>query len=380
MMRRAAMIVLGAAIVTIANGPALGLADRESAQNQSPPTAAPIDTKRILATVQGVPFHGTVLVAQGDRIVFERAFGTVRPGSNAPHRLGQIWRWASITKQVAATIAMQEVAAGRLDLDRPLLTYLPDSPSPFADRITPRMLMQHVSGLRHTDDAPPEIDGWPRFYSAPLNSADTGARWCQGPTDRAPPASFRYGDCDFIVLGAVLEAITHKPFARLVQERIARPLGLRTVGVFPARARTVPGFDGDRPESTAFRIENYGAAGAMFGSTHDMLTFDRALMTGRLLPAAQRGIMWTGKPEYGFAALGQWVFETPIKGCAKDVQIVERRGFIGGIAMRNLIIPDRDMVIIMTSNRSSADATFGEIWQQAGLSHDVLAAALCPAT
>ena len=47
--------------------------------------------------------------------------------------------------------------------------------------------------------------------------------------------------------------------------------------------------------------------------------------------------------------------------------------------LRNIILPDLDMVMIMTSNRAEADADFGEIWQQRGISHDVLAAALCPA-
>ena len=45
--------------------------------------------------------------------------------------------------------------------------------------------------------------------------------------------------------------------------------------------------------------------------------------------------------------------------------------------LRNIILPDQDMVIIMTSNRAEAEAAFGEIWQQAGITHDVLRAALC---
>jgi D-alanyl-D-alanine carboxypeptidase len=59
------------------------------------------------------------------------------------------------------------------------------------------------------------------------------------------------------------------------------------------------------------------------------------------------------------------------------VRIVERRGFIGGVVLRNIILPDLDVVIIMTSNRAEAEAAFGEIWQQAGITHDVMRAALC---
>jgi hypothetical protein len=41
------------------------------------------------------------------------------------------------------------------------------------------------------------------------------------------------------------------------------------------------------------------------------------------------------------------------------------------------MLPDLDVVIIMTSNRAEAEAAFGEIWQQAGITHDVMRAALC---
>ncbi|OYU35060.1 MAG: serine hydrolase [Novosphingobium sp. PASSN1] len=354
-----------------------------SAAAESPAPA--LDGARISAAVKAADLAGTVLIAQGDRILFERAYGAVEPNGTAPHHLGKVWRWASVSKQVTATLAMQEVAAGRLDLDQPITRYLPQSRAPHADTLTARMLMQHVSGLRHADDfARPEMDGWTTFYTAPLGSAETGVTWCEGPTgkpDKAPPADFRYGDCDFILMGAVLEAITGKTYAALVAERIAGPLGLRALGVFPTTRRTVPGFDQGKPESRFFHLENFGPAGALYGTTHDLLAFDRALMTGKLVPPAQRAVMWTGEPRYGYAALGQWAFEAALKGCdGAGVQIIERRGFIGGVVLRNIILPELDMVLIMTSNRASAEATFGEIWQQAGLTHDVLAAALCKAS
>jgi hypothetical protein len=101
-------------------------------------------------------------------------------------------------------------------------------------------------------------------------------------------------------------------------------------------------------------------------------------MTGKLIPEAQRAQMWDGKGEYGFAALGQWAFSVPLKDCGNTpVRIIERRGFIGGVVLRNIILPDLDMVIIMTANRAEAEAAFGEIWQQAGITHDVMRAALC---
>jgi D-alanyl-D-alanine carboxypeptidase len=255
---------------------------------------------------------------------------------------------------------------------------LPDSKAPYANRITTRMLMQHISGLPRTEEAPVGKDDWSTFYSVDLDSPATGRTWCEGPTTREPGAEFFYGDCDFIMTAAVIEATSGKPYAKLIAERIAQPLGLTSLGVFPRAGPTMAGFAEGKPESTAFRLENFGGAGAVFGTTRDLLAFDRALMTGKLISQAQRDDMWDGKPQYGYAALGQWSFSAPLKDCSDvPVRIVERRGFIGGVVLRNIILPDLDMVIIMTANRAEAEAAFGEIWQQAGITHDVMRAALC---
>lgn len=356
------------------------LSAQSAAQPAPRPVPQPVSAARVTPVLDAAKLAGTVLIAQGDRIVYERAFGPVDPAGGAAHRLGQVWRYASVTKQWTATIAMQEVAAGRLDLDTPIKRYLPTSAAPFADKITPRMLMQHISGVPRTEDGPIVADGWSSFYTVPLGDRRTGVPFCEGPTDRAPPAEFHYGDCDFILMGAVLEKITGKTYATLVQERIAVPLKLKSVGLFPRATPSVVGFEGGKRESQQFRLENFGPAGALYGTTHDLLRFDRALMTGKLLPDAQREVMWTGDPKLGFAAFGQWAFSSPIKGCGPaPVRFIERRGAIGGVVLRNIIMPELDVVLIMTSNRAEADAEFGEIWQQRGISHDVLAAALCPA-
>jgi D-alanyl-D-alanine carboxypeptidase len=341
----------------------------------SPPL---IDNDAVTAALDPIKAPGTVLIARGDTIVYERAFGLVDPQGSAEHVLGQTWRWASVTKQVTATIAMQEVVAGRLDLDAPIIRYLPDSKAPFASRITSRMLMQHISGLPRMEEGPIGRDGWSTFYMVDRDSPETGRAYCEGPTTREPGSGFFYGDCDFIMMTAIIEATSGEPYATLIAERIAQPLGLTSVGLFPRAEPTVAGFSEGKPETSAFRLENFGGAGALYGTTRDLLAFDRALLTGKLIPEAQRAQMWDGKPEYGMAALGQWSFSSPLKDCGDTpVRIVERRGFIGGVVLRNIILPDLNMVIIMTSNRAEAEAAFGEIWQQAGITHDVMRAALC---
>jgi hypothetical protein len=72
-----------------------------------------------------------------------------------------------------------------------------------------------------------------------------------------------------------------------------------------------------------------------------------------------------------------WSFPAKLAGCAQPVQLVERRGHIGGIQVRNILIPVRGMAVIAFAN--SPGTEFGEVWQAKGLTHDLLSAALCPA-
>jgi D-alanyl-D-alanine carboxypeptidase len=57
--------------------------------------------------------------------------------------------------------------------------------------------------------------------------------------------------------------------------------------------------------------------------------------------------------------------------------LVERRGDVGGIQVRNIIAPDAGVAVLVFTNNAEFD--FGEIWQGQGFSHDLLAAALCGA-
>lgn len=338
-----------------------------------------------LAAVQASGFAGRVLVARGDHVIMRAEFGEPRgvpdtqPNAQGMYGANMIWPWASVTKQVTATLVMQEVARGRLALDAPAARYLPGLggrlPSP-----TLRELLQHRSGLRNPDDSAPDTlsftwKGKPGFYSI----GPTGVRWCLAARG-APGGAWRYNNCDYIVLGAVLEHVTGKKLNALFRDRIATPLGMTSSGFArdPSAPRDIfsPGFYAGPTTQETLILARFGAAGALMGTEGNLLAFDRGLLTGKLLPATARATMWAGDPKLGYMALGQWVFEAPLKGCAKPVRIVERRGEIGHFEVRNILLPDRDMAVIAFTNRANFD--FGEIWQGKGLSYDLLSAVACP--
>lgn len=351
-------------------------------QAQVPSMPAPDTPARLQQVVDAARaqgFAGEVLVADADRVWFEQAVGLAQRQPDVAHKPGAVWRWGSVSKQVTVTLAMQQVDAGRLSLDDTLAQRWPAFQAPNAAQITVRHLMQHVSGLAHPDNSPRDAEGVWSFYRRQGPPWQPEAlRFCAGPATAVPGERFRYGDCDTLVLAGLLEHITGQPIRQLMQERLAKPLGLRSLRLNEGRthAMAVPMDASGQPVPQPV-MATYGAAGAMEGTARDLLAFNRALLAGRVVSAASRQAMWTGEPKWGYAALGVWAFTTPIAGCAEPVDLVERRGYVGGIQARSIIAPARGVSVVMFSN--SADFDFGEIWQGQGMSHDVLAAALCAA-
>ena len=328
--------------------------------------------RKRLDTVALPGFTGEIVVDEG-RGAITSAF--TRPGAEKSGV--KRWRWASVTKQVVAVLIMQEVARGRIALDAPASRYLKGATIPGGDAVTVRRLLNHSSGLFDPDEGPKNAAGdviaYLRTGPRPQRGLDPA---CLQPSGRAV-GTFRYNNCDYVLAGAILEQVTGQSLARLVQQRIARPLGLITLAMTKPGAGAVDvGYDAKGASDANIDPGRYGSAGNLAGSAEDMAAFGRALVDGKLLPAAARAEMWQGDPALGYAALGQWSFPADLRQCPAPVAIIERRGAIGNVQVRHLIAPERGLVVVMITDNGAFD--FGEIWQGQGPSHDVLAALLCP--
>lgn len=327
--------------------------------------------KRIDAVIEasGLKQGGEVIVSRFDKLYYKGRWGADILAARGK------WRFASVTKQIVATLVMQEVAAGRIDLDKPVATYLPGFKSPNAAKVTVRQLLRHQSGLPNPDDTAAAPDAIPAYDTRGYTgSRDPLTGYCAGPVKGAPGGNWEYNNCDYIVAGALLEAVTGQTWQRLVRQRLASPLGMLSTGAFPTPLPVAGGTIASKPDSE-IDLTAFDASAGLYGSAFDLWRFDRALMTGKLLPDAQRAEMWDGQEKLGSIALGQWAFSAKLKGCDYPTKIVERRGQIGGVQVRNFILPEWDVVVIVFANRAEQD--FGEVWQGKGLSYDLLSAGVC---
>lgn len=331
-------------------------------------SAGPQEIDRVVKA-NGLDKGGEVIVSRFDKIGYHERFGSAIYAARGK------WRWASVTKQIVATLVMQEVAAGRIDLDKPVATYLPGFRSPNAGLVTVRQLLRHQSGLPNPDDTAATPDAVPAYDTRGYTgSRDPLTGYCAGPVKRAPGGNWEYNNCDYVVAGALLEAVTGQPWQRLMRARLFGPLAMTSSGAYPAPGPSVIGTVGGQPD-TDYDPAAFGAAAGLYGSARDLWHFDRALMKGKLLPEKARAEMWDGQPKLGSIALGQWSFTAPLKGCPDPVRIVERRGQIGGVQVRNFILPEWDAVVIVFADRAEQD--FGEVWQGKGFSYELLSAGVC---
>ena len=335
-----------------------------------PPTPV-VDAVRERASKAG--FDGAILIGEANGSY------AITTSGNTPVAADAVWRWASITKQLTVVLAMQEVAAGRLDLDAPVSRYWPDWKAKNASTIKIRHLLLHNSGLPQPDQSTPDADSVPAFYrSSAVSPRVSAAEFCAGPPRAAAPSDFEYNNCDSIVLAEVLARVARKPFEKLLSDRFARKLKMKTFGMFRLSAtprlhvRPIGEFANLDP---LLNLGVYGGSGGAYGSIADLWKFDHALLTGKLVPEKERELMWSSTSENGFYGFFQWIYPAPLSGCDKPVRIVERQGLIGGIELRNYIFPETGRGVIMFSRKRPTE--LGDPWEGKGLAFDVLSTAIC---
>lgn len=334
----------------------------------------------VLDRLQGAGFSGTVISGDARALRFERSTGLARRMPDRANGPATVWPWASVTKQVTAMLVMQEVERGRIDLDQPLVRYLPDFKGPSGAQLTVRHLLRHTSGLPNPDATAP-LFGLPSFYvetgSRISHRARSAGLCAAGPT-AAPGQGFAYNNCDYLLLGALLEKLNGKPYAAIVAERIARPARLAGLAVAADRVSTsatgVVGYDRGVPAGPA-NLATLGAGGALVGTARDLFALDQLILRGKLLSPASMQVLWRGDPALGYAALGVWSFPATLAGCTGPVNLIERRGQFNGIQVRNLLAPDLGKALLVFVNEASF--SFGEIWQGNGASYELASAAFC---
>ncbi|GLY40488.1 serine hydrolase [Amycolatopsis sp. NBRC 101858] len=247
------------------------------------------------------------------------------PWTTADHVLSasDAFRMGSNTKTMVATVALQLVAEQRLRLTDPVGKWLPGL-VPNGDAITVRMLLGHTSGLFNYRNDPAVLRAFTGQDTRVWTPRELLAAAVRHDPLFAPGTDYAYSNTNYVALGLVAEKATGRTLGDLVRERIVAPLHLTKTylvegdtstlahGYEPDAAHIAPLLPAGTPAGTAFagparpagyvdttfvNASTQWAAGGMVSSAPDWARFDRALVSGELLPPALLKEMQTTRAE-----------------------------------------------------------------------------------
>jgi CubicO group peptidase (beta-lactamase class C family) len=302
---RAFPFVLCLSAVAVASQPSGATA---IAQNN--PEASLLDRIDALATGEANAglLSGVLLVARGDRILLQRAYGFASWELRVPVTTATRFGIASISKVMTEMLVDMLSAERRLDLDAPVSRYLGPFPAgPKGGPVTIRHLVNHRSGVPHrVTDA--------REETAHLHPSDIVERVRVKGLLFEPGAEELYSSAGFSCLARVIEAIEGKPFDAVLRDRILQPASMTTASgetgqqLMPQRA--LPhrlGASAGAVVVASAPYKNLGfltGAGAVYATAEDLLRFARALRQGVFGPegktriaesAGQKWRSWYGR-------------------------------------------------------------------------------------
>ncbi len=181
-------------------------------------------TKLIAYEMQNSSTPGlSIALVDDQRVVWAQGFGYADLEHKVPATAQTLYRVGSISKLFTDTAAMQLVEQGKLDIDRPLQTYLPNftikEHAADAAAITPRLLMTHHSGLPR-DWAKGFMTPEPATFTSVID--DIREEYAAYP----PREVFSYSNLGITLLGSAIQQLSGTAFADHVKQSVLMPMGM----------------------------------------------------------------------------------------------------------------------------------------------------------
>jgi CubicO group peptidase (beta-lactamase class C family)/D-alanyl-D-alanine dipeptidase len=230
----------------------------------------------------GIPAM-SIAIVEGDRLLYEKGFGSLaRRNNNRSATAETIYRVGSVSKLFTDIAIMQLVEEGKIDLDKPVSTYLPEfkPDNKSGKEITLRQLMSHRSGLIRE----PRLGSY--FDPDPPSLQKTVESLNGVPLTYEPGAKIKYSNAAIAVVGRVVEKVDGRPFPQAVRERVLKPLGMTASDFEPTAAvkknlaeAEMWSYHGKRFTAPTFELGE-SPAGCMYSNVQDLARFMKVVLAG----------------------------------------------------------------------------------------------------
>ncbi len=294
-------------------------------------------------------FNGSVLVAENGRVIYKKGLGWANMEWKVPNEADTKFRLASITKQFTAAAILQLVEQGKIKLDGTITDYLPDYRKDTGDRVTIHHLLNHTSGI-------PSYTSQPGFFANESRThykvADFVKKFASGDLEFEPGTKFVYNNSAYFLLGAIIEKVTGKPYAQVMQENIFEPAGMKNSGYdtsTPVIEKRAAGY-GKTPNGYVnapyLDMSLPYAAGSLYSTAEDLYLWDQALHGDKILSVKSKDLMV--KPhleDYGYGVTSRGLM---LSDKTTSIPVVRHSGGIHGFST-NIVrfVQDRHLIVLL---------------------------------
>jgi CubicO group peptidase (beta-lactamase class C family) len=293
-------------------------------------------------------FSGVVLVARDGNPVVKQANGLANRARNVANAVDTRFNVGSVGKTFTAVAIAQLVEEGRLSFDDPLGKHVSGLPREVADQITIGQLLTHTSGLGDV------FMRWHPTAPAQLDVSDLLARIVREPLQFEPGSRFAYSNSGYVVLGAVIEAVTGQDYYEYVRMHVFKRAGMTRTGWYTLDQ--VPNMAHGYTQVDTSRTWVAGnPSGGGYSTVGDLLKFARAVLNNTLLSPKMTKTVLAGKVDtlrrgpaktrYGYG------FEEEFRS---GVRIVGNGGGQPGIEAQLRIFPGLGYTVVVLANQEGA--------------------------
>jgi CubicO group peptidase (beta-lactamase class C family) len=325
-----------------------------SAQVQAP--AAPPGPEQLAskveeymaARVQHDHFSGSILIAKGGKVLYCQGYGMANLEHDVPNTPQTKFRLGSITKQFTAMAILILQERGKLNVHDKVKQHFADAPKAW-DEITIEHLLTHTSGIPNYTESLEFL----RTLPVRVSLKELIAKFKDRPLDFKPGAKFKYSNSGYIVLGQIIETVSGKNYPSFMKEAIFGPLDMKDTGYDNATALIKNRASGyTRRLGIVLTNCDYidmsipHDAGALYSTVLDLLKWDQALYSDKLLPRKSLEAMFTPhKDNYGYG----WIIDKKY-GAIRYSHGGGIMGFVTTIER----YPDDRLLVVALSNLETA--------------------------
>ncbi len=294
-------------------------------------------------------------------------FGVASVETGFPMRPDTMLQIGSISKVFTAHLAMTLVEEGRLELDTPVIEYMPDlqlGDKAARQALTMRHLLTHTSGL---------FGDWFEDYGVGDDSLRKAIANIHTLRQIAPPGDvWSYCNSGFYIAGALIERLTDQMFETAMCERVLQPLGMTKATFFAHEAITYPTAVGhnleDGEQNVARRyplMRNANAAGGIIADVGEMLRFASAHMNRGEIDGQRvlrpESVAEMQREQTRAAVISDYYGLAWALRDRDDHRLVGHGGSTNGFRAHLVMVPSRQFAIVILTNGSQGVAAYRRI-------------------